>query len=311
MYMCFSKTPALSPRGDARPFDASCDGTVLGEGLGIIALKRLDDARRDGDKIYAVIRSVGSSSDGKGARLRSEGRRAGRSAPAGLPASGRFAALDRTRRGPRHGTKVGDATELAALNTVYREAGADGDVVRARFGKVADRPYQGGGGRGRDHQGGPRAASQGFASHDQGDQPVAGSARAVAILCEHGSTPLAAAFRPAPPSGVGAFGFGGSNFHCVLEEAEPAKTAIDWDGEVQLLAFSAASRDGLAAALDAFPLFARRKGVRSAAAQTRVSFSHLRSPSAVAGRRPRNRPGRFVAKSPRGRDGDRTGGARP
>ena len=66
MYMCFSKTPALSPSGDARPFDAASDGTALGEGLGILVLKRLDDARRDGDRIYAVIRSMGSSSDGRG-----------------------------------------------------------------------------------------------------------------------------------------------------------------------------------------------------------------------------------------------------
>ncbi len=66
VYMCFSKTPALSPSGEARPFDAGADGTILGEGLGMLVLKRLDDARRDGDRIYAVIRSIGSSSDGKG-----------------------------------------------------------------------------------------------------------------------------------------------------------------------------------------------------------------------------------------------------
>ena len=66
MYMCFSKTPALSPTGDARPFDAEADGTILGEGLGVLVLKRLDDARRDGDRVYAVIRSIGTSSDGKG-----------------------------------------------------------------------------------------------------------------------------------------------------------------------------------------------------------------------------------------------------
>ena len=66
MYTCFSKTPALSASGNARPFDAEGDGTILGEGLGVIVLKRLDDAERDGDKIYAVIRGIGSSSDGKG-----------------------------------------------------------------------------------------------------------------------------------------------------------------------------------------------------------------------------------------------------
>ncbi|MEE8105972.1 MAG: beta-ketoacyl synthase N-terminal-like domain-containing protein, partial [Planctomycetota bacterium] len=66
MYMCFSKTPALSPTGAARPFDRNADGTILGEGVGILALKRLDDAVRDGDHVYAEIRGLGSSSDGKG-----------------------------------------------------------------------------------------------------------------------------------------------------------------------------------------------------------------------------------------------------
>ena len=65
MYMCFSKTPALSPTGDARPFSDQADGTLLGEGLGMVALKRLTDAERDGDRIYAVLRGIGSSSDGR------------------------------------------------------------------------------------------------------------------------------------------------------------------------------------------------------------------------------------------------------
>ena len=55
MYMCFSKTPALSKTGDAKPFDADGDGTILGEGLGIMVLKRLADAERDGDRVYAVL----------------------------------------------------------------------------------------------------------------------------------------------------------------------------------------------------------------------------------------------------------------
>src|SRR5205085_5077947 len=66
MYMCFSKTPALSPTGDARPFAANGDGTILGEGLGLLVLKRLADAERAGDRIYAVVKGLGTSSDGKG-----------------------------------------------------------------------------------------------------------------------------------------------------------------------------------------------------------------------------------------------------
>jgi acyl transferase domain-containing protein len=71
MYMCFSKTPALSPSGDCRPFSDQADGTMLGEGLGMVALKRLADAERDGDRIYAVLRGIGTSSDGRSkSRLR-------------------------------------------------------------------------------------------------------------------------------------------------------------------------------------------------------------------------------------------------
>src|SRR5262249_41644680 len=66
MFMCFSKTPALSKTGDAKPFDGDGDGTILGEGLGIVVLRRLADAERDGDRVYAVLKAIGSSSDGKG-----------------------------------------------------------------------------------------------------------------------------------------------------------------------------------------------------------------------------------------------------
>jgi acyl transferase domain-containing protein len=65
MFMCFSKTPALSASGDCRPFSASGDGTMLGEGLGMFALRRLEDAEREGDRIHAVIRGIGAGSDGR------------------------------------------------------------------------------------------------------------------------------------------------------------------------------------------------------------------------------------------------------
>jgi len=60
MHMCFAKTQALSATGDARPFSKDADGTVLGEGIGILVLKRLEDAQKDNNRIYAVIKGLGS-----------------------------------------------------------------------------------------------------------------------------------------------------------------------------------------------------------------------------------------------------------
>ncbi|HEY9632053.1 MAG TPA: beta-ketoacyl synthase N-terminal-like domain-containing protein [Coleofasciculaceae cyanobacterium] len=64
IYMIFCGLAALS-HSNIRPFDAAAEGTLLGEGLGVVVLKRLADAQRDQDRIYAVIKGVGSSSDGK------------------------------------------------------------------------------------------------------------------------------------------------------------------------------------------------------------------------------------------------------
>src|SRR5690606_16142927 len=64
-YLVFSSVHALSPTGQCQTFDAAADGIALGEGVGAVILKRLDEAEADGDHIYAVIRGVGSSSDGK------------------------------------------------------------------------------------------------------------------------------------------------------------------------------------------------------------------------------------------------------
>jgi acyl transferase domain-containing protein len=64
-YVKFCKIGALSATG-SRPYAEGSDGFVMGEGGATLLLKRLLDAERDGDKIYAVIRSIGGSSDGKG-----------------------------------------------------------------------------------------------------------------------------------------------------------------------------------------------------------------------------------------------------
>ena len=65
MYMCFSKTPAFTADVKVKPFDADSKGIMIGEGLGMVILKRLEDAERDGDRIYSVIRGLGTSSDGR------------------------------------------------------------------------------------------------------------------------------------------------------------------------------------------------------------------------------------------------------
>ncbi|MBD3418833.1 MAG: acyltransferase domain-containing protein [Chitinivibrionales bacterium] len=65
-FVVFSLLGALSKRGRLRPFDKNADGTLLGEGLGMIVIKRKEDAIVDGDRIYACIKGLGMASDGKG-----------------------------------------------------------------------------------------------------------------------------------------------------------------------------------------------------------------------------------------------------
>ncbi|MBU1109551.1 MAG: type I polyketide synthase [Candidatus Riflebacteria bacterium] len=67
--MGFSQLHALSKTGVCRPFDKSADGLVVGEGAGIFLLKRLEDAQKSGDKIYAVIRGIGLANDVGGSLL--------------------------------------------------------------------------------------------------------------------------------------------------------------------------------------------------------------------------------------------------
>ncbi len=127
MYLCFSKTPALSRTGDCRPFSDEADGTMLGEGLAMVALKRLADAEAGGDRIYAVLRGVGSSSDGRAKSVyapRAEGqalalRRAYAAAGYG-PETVELVEAHGT------GTTAGDLAEFEALRTVFDESGRPG-----------------------------------------------------------------------------------------------------------------------------------------------------------------------------------------
>jgi acyl transferase domain-containing protein/3-hydroxymyristoyl/3-hydroxydecanoyl-(acyl carrier protein) dehydratase len=119
--MGFAQLRALSPRGRCSPFDAAGDGLVVGEGCGVLALKRLDDAVRDGNTIYGVIAGIGLSNDVEGSLLApaSEGQlRAMREAyrQAGwAPSDVDLIECHAT------GTPVGDAVEFASLRSLWRE----------------------------------------------------------------------------------------------------------------------------------------------------------------------------------------------
>ncbi|MDV6305738.1 beta-ketoacyl synthase N-terminal-like domain-containing protein, partial [Rhodococcus cerastii] len=115
IYMCFSKVGALSPTGRISTFSDQANGTLLGEGISMLALRRLDDAERDGNRIYAVIKGLGSSSDGRSKSIyapRAEGQRVALDRAYTdadcSPASVELFEAHAT------GTAVGDRTELTA-----------------------------------------------------------------------------------------------------------------------------------------------------------------------------------------------------
>ncbi|MFJ5846263.1 SDR family oxidoreductase [Streptomyces sp. NPDC092903] len=227
MFLCFSKTPALSPSGDCRPFSASADGTMLGEAVVMYALKRLADAERDGDRIHAVIRGIGTSSDGRSTAIY-----------APLP-DGQARALRRAYEeagyGPETvelveahgtGTKAGDTAELAALSEVFGAAGRT-DGQWCAIGSVKSQ-----------------------IGHTKCAAGAAGLLKAVMALHHKVLPPTVKVDRPNPaaaaadgpfyvntetrpwvrPAGhprrasVSSFGFGGSNFHVTLEEYAPRAT---------------------------------------------------------------------------------------
>ncbi|ALC17400.1 3-hydroxyacyl-ACP dehydratase [Desulfuromonas soudanensis] len=121
--MGFSQLHAVSPSGTCSPFDEKGDGLVVGEGCGMFLLKRTEDAVRDGDSIYGVIRGIGLSNDLGGSLLApaSEGQlRAMRSAyqQAGWsPTDVDLIECHAT------GTPVGDAVEFASMKTLWGETG--------------------------------------------------------------------------------------------------------------------------------------------------------------------------------------------
>ncbi|WP_189341135.1 MupA/Atu3671 family FMN-dependent luciferase-like monooxygenase [Streptomyces sp. EAG2] len=115
-------TNALSPTGVCRAFDAEADGFVLGEGAGAVVLKRLEDARRDGDPVIGVLRGSAVNHDGPSSGLTAPN---GRAQQAVIRSALRMAGLAPAEVGyvEAHGTgtSLGDPIEAEALTAAYGE----------------------------------------------------------------------------------------------------------------------------------------------------------------------------------------------
>ncbi|MCK4623421.1 MAG: SDR family NAD(P)-dependent oxidoreductase [Desulfuromonadales bacterium] len=273
MYTCFSKTPALSPSGHARSFSADADGTTLGEGLGIIVMKRLADAERDGDRIYAVLKSIGTSSDGRGAAIY-EPSAAGqkKSLMRAYQQAGVSPESIELVEGHGTGTKVGDAVEISALREVFGSA----DRPWCALGSIKSQI-----GHTKAAAGAAGLIKAALALYYKTLPPTIKVTKPQAAVVS-AQTPfyINTEARPWIPradhprrAAVSALGFGGSNFHCLLEEYQPQKTVVDWQGDVQLAIFSAPDETQLGQMLEDFPAAADWAVVRLAAAQSRKKFA--------------------------------------
>ncbi len=221
MYMCFSKTPALSASGDCRPFSDQADGTLLGEGIGMVALKRLADAERDGDRIYAVLHGVGSSSDGRSKSVYApvpEGQ--ARALCRAYDIAGYSMETVELVEAHGTGTKAGDVAEFEGLRQAFDSSGRE-DRQWAALGSVKSQ-----------------------IGHTKAAAGAAGLFKAVMALHHKVLPPTIKVDRPNPKlalegspfylntrarpwvrasdhprrAAVSSFGFGGSNFHLTLEE---------------------------------------------------------------------------------------------
>ncbi len=236
----FCRLGALSRRQQLRAFDKDADGTLLSEGIGAVVLKRAQDALRDGDRVYAVIRGVGVASDGRGMSVmapRVEGeelalRRAYAAAGVSPDSVGLIEAHGT-------GTPVGDVTEVRALTRVFGER--DGELPRCALGTVKS-----------------------MIGHTIPAAGVAGLIKTALALHQRVLPPTIACEQPNPElelertpfyintetrpwihggseprrAGINAFGFGGINAHAVLEEWDGAPSADHrppWDSEVCIL----------------------------------------------------------------------------
>jgi acyl transferase domain-containing protein len=218
-FVKFCKIGALSATG-TRPFGDGADGFVMGEGAAAFLLKRLEDAESAGDRIYAVIRGVGGASDGKGKGITAPNPVGQRLA---MQRAWHNAGLDPATASliEAHGTstRVGDVAEVESLASVFGAAppGSIGlGSVKSNIGHL---------------KAGAGAAGllKAVLAVHYGVEPPTLNAQVPNPNIDFTRTPFALLHeaREWPRNGhprrcgVSAYGFGGTNFHLVLEEHQP------------------------------------------------------------------------------------------
>ncbi len=239
----------VSKDGRCRPFDAAADGTVFGDGVGLVALKRADEAMRDGDHIYAIIRGFAVNNDGSD--------KVSYMAPSvegQYQAIGRGAGARRSRysdhslrRGPRHRHIAGRSDRSRRADQGVSNRHLRAAILRAWCAQGKCRPHGIRGGRRRAHQGGVGGLSRRDSAHAQFSKPnpqIDFEKTPFYVSSELKPWPVLAAPRRA---GVSSFGVGGTNAHLVLEQAPPV-TRLAHQPSPQLLVLSAKTESALEAA---------------------------------------------------------------
>ena len=224
VFVKFCKIGALSATG-TRPFDAGADGFVMGEGAALFVLKRLADAERDGDRIYAVLLGVAGSSDGRGKGITAPNPVGQRIA---IARAWQNAGADPLTASliEAHGTstRVGDAAELESLTTAF----GPGTIAPGSIALGSVKSNIG-------HLKGAAGAAGLFklakAAHEK-VLPPSLSFRDPNPNVDWATSPFRVNTElrewPQPAcgvrrGGVSAFGFGGTNFHAVVEEYVPGR----------------------------------------------------------------------------------------
>ncbi|HVN56486.1 MAG TPA: beta-ketoacyl synthase N-terminal-like domain-containing protein [Anaerolineaceae bacterium] len=228
-YLCFSKTPAFSKSQMVRPFDSESDGMMVGEGIGMFVMKRLEDAERDGDRIYAVIRGVGSSSDGRFKSIyapRPEGQ--ARALRRAYEDAGFSPATVGLMEAHGTGTPAGDPAEVASMKDVFGEN-------NPRKGYIALGSVKSQIAHTKAAAGAASLMKIALALHHKilpatinvtKPSPKLGLEDSPFYLNTEVRPWIRAEGEPPRRAAVSSFGFGGTNFHMVLEEYTPEhKTA--------------------------------------------------------------------------------------